>query len=454
MELQTIFQTVWKRLWLIVLGTLLVSVAAFVVSRNMQPIYQAKLTLTVDQSADVPLAYRSITMGADLALTYSKLLKTRPILEIVIANLDLDLSPGGLKGMLGTNLIANTQLLELTVEDTDAQRASNIANEVAFTFISLHNTERQLQNIVALEQDVVAQMANLKELIAYNQSLIDQARTSSDLLAEGEANARQSALSGQLSSYANLLGTYLSIQLTQSQFFDVTVVEPAIAPTKPIRPNIVFNTFVGAFVGLNLGVGLAFLLEHLKRPFETYTDVRQILSLPTLGTVPRLRGKQRNSGLVTSTFPRAPVSEAYRTLRTNIRFAGVDEPLTTLLVTSAEPGVGKTTVAANLSVVCAQAGLRVALIDTDLRLPNLHQLFDLDNHTGLTNLLVDDVHNVEECMLRTKIDNLRLITSGPIPPNPSELLGSKKMKAVLAEVQRNADLIILDAPPTLAVTDA
>jgi capsular exopolysaccharide synthesis family protein len=356
--------------------------------------------------------------------------------------------------MLGTNLIAETQLLELTVEDTDAQRASDIANEIAFTFISLHNTERQLQNIVALEQDIVAQMANLKELIAYNQLLLDQARTSSDLLAAGESNARQSALSGQQSAYANLLGTYLSIQLTQSQFFDVTVVEPAIAPTKPIRPNIVFNTFLGAFVGLNLSAGLAFLLEYLYRSFETGDDVRQVLSLPTLGTVPRLRGQERSSRLVTSTMPLSPASEAYRALRTNIRFASVDKPLTTLLITSAEPGAGKTTVVANLGVACAQAGLQVVLLDTDLRIPRLHHPFHLNNRAGLTNLLVGDVHNVEECMVRTKIDNLRLITSGPIPPNPSELLGSKRMEAVLAKVKRSADLVILDAPPTLAATDA
>ncbi len=451
MELREILRIVWKRLWLIVLGTLLISIAVFMASRSMQPIYQAKVTMMVNTSTNAPLSIStSLLTGEDLAVTYSELLKTRPLLEIVIANLNLDLSPDDLtEDMLSTNLIPGTQLLELIIEDTDAQRASDIANEIAFTFISLHNTEQQLQSIVALEQDLVTQMANVKELIEQN-----QARISSGLLTEEQANLVQAALSGQQGTYAGLLGTYLNIRLTQAQLLDIAVVEPAIAPAKPIRPSPILYTFLGSFVGLVFSAGVAFLMEYMHRSFETSDDVSQILPLPMLGTIPQLRGAERNSRLVTSTLPRAPISEAYRTLRTNMRFASVDKPLNILLITSAEPGAGKTTVTANLGIVCAQAGLRVVLIDTDLRLPNLHRLFNLGNHTGLTDLLVGTVQSVEDCMVRTETDNLRLITSGPVPPNPSELLGSKMMEAVLAKVKRSADLVILDTPPTLAVTDA
>jgi len=232
------------------------------------------------------------------------------------------------------------------------------------------------------------------------------------------------------------------------------VVEPAITPTEPIRPNTIIYTFLGAFVGFVFSAGLTFLIEYLDRSFETSDDVRQILSLPTLGTIPRLQGRERTASLIASMLPASPSSESYRALRTNIRFASVDKPVTTLLITSAEPGAGKTTVTANLGTVCAQAGLQVVLIDADLRLPSLHQLFHLDKLTGLTDLLVGDVQNVEECIAKTEIDNLRVITSGSIPPNPSELLGSKRMDAILTEVKKNADLVILDTTPTLAVTDA
>ena len=456
MELEEIFRIIWKRLWLILLGTLLISILVFVASMNMKPIYQAKVTMMVNQSsASIPDYTSMLAVGEDLALTYSELLKTRPLLEIVIANLNLDLSPDDLiEDMLDTALIPDTQLLELTVEDTDAQRASDIANEIAFTFISSHNTEKQLQNVMDLEHYVAAQMESLEKSIEVNQSAIDQSRTSPSLFSEEELDLRQATLSNQQLAYASLLETYLNIRFTQAQLLDLTVVEPAIAPTEPIRPNIVIYSVLGAFMGLVFSGGLAFLLEYLNRSFETSDDVRQILSLPTLGTIPKLRGKERRSRLITLTLPRSLVSEAYRTLRTNIRFASVDEPLTTLLITSAEREAGKTTAVANLGIVCAQAGLRVVLVDTDLRVPRLHHLFDLNNHYGLTDLLVGNVQNVQDCLVRTGLDNLRLLTSGPVPPNPSELLSSKRMGAVLAEVQKDADLVSLDSPPVLAVTDA
>jgi non-specific protein-tyrosine kinase len=433
-----------------------ITLAVFVISQNMQPVYQAKVTMMIKQSSSVPLMdYTSILTGQDLTMTYCELLKTRPLLEIVIANLGLDISTDDLiDEMLGTNLIPETQLLELTVEDTDPQRASDLANEIVLTFISLHNTEQQLQSITALEQDIVAQMASLKEIVEYNQAAVEQARISPGLYTDEELNLLQTTLSEQQLAYAGLLGTYLNVRLTQSQLLDVSVVEPAIPPTEPIRPNIIIYTFLGAFTGFVFSAGLAFLLEYLDRSFATGDDVRQILSLPTLGTIPRLQGKERGNGLITSTLPLSPVSEAYRTLRTNIRFASVDEPLKTLLVTSAEPGVGKTTVAANLGIACAQAGLRVVVIDTDLRLSSLHQAFCLNNHNGLTDLLVGDIQNVKDCMLRTEIDNLYLITSGPTPPNPSELLGSQRMETVLASARESVDLVILDATPSLVVTDA
>jgi non-specific protein-tyrosine kinase len=456
MELAEIMRIVWKRMGLIVLGTLLIAGVVLVVSINMKPVYQARVTLMVDQSTDAPYGdYTSLLTGGNLlALTYSELLKARPLLEIVVANLNLDLSPDDLREhKLGTSLIPETQLLELMVEDTDAQRAADIANEIAFTFISLHNTEHQVQHVSALEQDVVTQMKSLKDLIEHNQSVLERSRATSGMLTEDETTLLQTTLSNQQLAYTGLLGSYLSIRLTQAQLLDITMVESAVAPTKPVRPNVFLYTFLGAAVGLVFSLGVAFLLEYVHRSFETSEDVRQILSLPTLGMIPRLQHEERDVGLVAASLPRAPITEAYRTMRTNIRFASVDEPLRTLLITSAEPSVGKTTVVANLGVVCAQAGLQVVLVDTDLRRPTLHKLFNLKNHRGLTDLLIDNIKNVEGYTVDTGIDNLRLVSSGPIPPNPSELLGSKRMEAVLTQVRKNADLVVLDTSPTLVVTD-
>jgi succinoglycan biosynthesis transport protein ExoP len=454
MELAEILRTLWRRAWLIALITLVAAGATFAVSLGMTPIYQATVTMAVDQSANAPLDYRSITTGENLALTYSQLLKTRPVLETAIANLGLDLSPGEVKGMLRTELVPDTQLLELIVRDTSPERARDIANEVAITFVFLHNTEKQLEDIANLKQDVVDLMQSLKGRIENNQSSIEGMSASAVPFADQEMISLQTAMSSQQSAYAGLLATYLNIQLTESQFYDVRVVEPAIASHSPVRPDIPLYTLVGAFLGLNCGVGAAFMLEHLDRSIKTSEAVRELLSLPVLGSIPRLSSTALLNGLVSATLPNAPSSEAFRTLRTNLRFASVDEPIKTLLVTSPDSGTGKTTMVANLGVVCAQAGLRVVLLDADLRRPSLHKQFGLENGVGLTDLLVGDVQGVTDCMVPTRISGLSLVPSGAVPPNPSELLGSARMGIVLAEVQELADLVLLDSPPTLLVADA
>ena len=244
----------------------------------------------VNQTANAPLSYRSISIGQDLALTYSTLVKARPVLEIVITNLGLDLTPGALRDMLRTDLVPDTQLLQLILQDTDPQRASDIANEVAATFIHLHSLEQQYGSIAALEQDLLSQMENLKELIDESWSTLDEldsrAKSVTGEAIEGdeptldhgtvptsplaagldggsapnrddpavvqdptaEGSSLRGALSSQVSAFSNLLATYLNVQLTKSQFFDVSIVEPAIPPKTPVRPNIPLYTLLGAFL--------------------------------------------------------------------------------------------------------------------------------------------------------------------------------------------------------------
>lgn len=454
MELAEILRTLWRRAWLVALVTLLAAGATFAASAGMTPVYESTVTMAVDQSANAPLDYRSMITGENLALTYSQLLQTRPVLETAIANLGLSLSVGDVKDMLRTELVPDTQLLQLTVRDVSAERARDIANEVAFTFVLLHNTEQQLQDIVTLEEDVVELMASLRARIQDNQATVDGMSLSSVPLPDQEAISLQTAMSSQQSAYAGLLATYLNIQLTESQFYDVRVVEPAVATGQPVRPDIPLYTLVGAFLGLNFGVGAAFVLEHLDRSIKTTEEARELLSLPVLGTIPRFSAAASQSRPVAARLPNAPSSEAFRALRTNLRFAGVDEPIETLLLTSPDSGTGKTTTVANLGVVCAQAGLRVALVDADLRRPSLHQAFALANEVGLTDLLIGDVQSVSDCMMATQVDGLSVIPSGASPPNPSELLGSARMGTVLAEVRGLTDLVLIDSPPMLLVADA
>ena len=158
------------------------------------------------------------------------------------------------------------------------------------------------------------------------------------------------------------------------------------------------------------------------------------------------------SQLVTLTEPRGPASEAYRTLRTNIQFSSLDKPLRTILVTGVEAGEGKSTTLANLAVVMAQGGKRVCAVDCDLRRPTLHKVFGLGSEPGLTTAILD--RSSADIRQKTSVDGLTLVACGPLPPNPSELLGSQRFQEMLGELAKDADVVLLDAPPIVAVSDA
>jgi non-specific protein-tyrosine kinase len=156
--------------------------------------------------------------------------------------------------------------------------------------------------------------------------------------------------------------------------------------------------------------------------------------------------------LITLSDPRSPVSEAYRTLRTNLSFSSLDEPIRTLVVTSPAPDEGKSTTVANLAVTMAQGGRRTILVDCDLRRPALHTLFDCQAEPGLTNLLLEE--DGTPALQQTQVEGLQLLSSGPLPPNPADLLGSQKIDKVIATLVGSADVVLFDAPPVIAVTDA
>ena len=158
--------------------------------------------------------------------------------------------------------------------------------------------------------------------------------------------------------------------------------------------------------------------------------------------------------LITVADPRSPVSEAYHTLRTNLDFSSLDKPIKTMLVTSAGPEEGKSTVLANLAVTTAQMGRKVILVDCDLRRPTLHNIFNLKNDVGLTTMVVDDAAMKSPPLQDTRVEGLQLVSSGPLPPNPSELLGSRRMEEIITALLERADVVLFDAPPVVAVTDA
>lgn len=251
------------------------------------------------------------------------------------------------------------------------------------------------------------------------------------------------------------------------QIGSVRIVDRARPPKYPIKPKKKVNLVLGFIMGIGLGVSLVFLKEYLDTSLKTAEDVEQI-GFTVLGAIPfipvhKLGKKFRKDGngeiiriesrLITHFAPKSPISEAYRTIRTNIQYANPDHPVKTVVVTSSGMGEGKSTSVANLAITFAQMGSKTLLVDTDLRRPVLHGIFEQSRNEGLTNLLVGRL-SFDEAIKPTRVENLFLLPSGTLPPNPSELLASKMMEKFIEEVQSKFDIVLFDTPPVIAVTDA
>lgn len=218
-------------------------------------------------------------------------------------------------------------------------------------------------------------------------------------------------------------------------------------PGAPIRPKVPVNLAIALAAGLLAGVGAAFFMEYLDRSVKGAEDVELATGVPFLGVIPR-----EEAALDVFRHPRSHVAEACRAVRTNLLFSSPDKPPKSLLVTSAAPGEGKSTTVVNLGVVFAAGGSRTLLIDTDLRRPRLHQIFGVSNERGLTNLIVGD-GTPESLVMKTEVPGLFVLPSGPIPPNPAELLGSTVFKNTAKSLVDAFDKVIFDSPPVIAVTD-
>jgi capsular exopolysaccharide synthesis family protein len=253
---------------------------------------------------------------------------------------------------------------------------------------------------------------------------------------------------------------------------NIHVVDAAVESQDPIRPRTSVNVTIGLFVGLLLGVALAWVREQLDSSIKTPDQVEGALGVTFLGLLPELDGEEQHRRrsprrkrrvpapdtsssveLVVHDRPLSGVAEAARSIRTNLLFMNPDRPYRTFLVTSAAPSEGKTTIACSIAIALAQGGQRVCIVDGDLRRPRIHRIFGRAGDKGITNVLVGDA-TLDEVAKPTVVENLWSIPAGPIPPNPADVLHSERFKGVLAELSTKFDRIIIDSAPLVAVTDS
>ncbi len=453
MDLRRLIVLVRSWLPLMVVAALLAGATAFVVSSLQQKVYESKATMIVGQALSAANPdYTQLLVAQNLSATYATVAKTRDNLQAVIKQLNLRTTPAELAGRIQVDAPRDSTLLYITAQDTDPDRAAAVANAVAQQLIDASPTiqGREAEFQKSIDEDLAA-----------TQRLIETTQTQADaLIALTERTAQQESelqlLEGRLASLRSTYATLLTFSSGSATNL-LTVVETAAPSTSAVAPRTLLNTFLAAALGLLVVAGIAFLVDQLDDSMKDREAVEEVTHLSTLGAIPPIRGSRGRREiyqLVGLLYPRSNAAEAYRTLRANIEFASVDAPLRSLLVTSTTPREGKTVTASNLAVIFAQAGRRVLLVDADLRKPGVHAMFALPNVQGLTTMLRDDTVRLDQVAHETEQENLRILATGPLPPNPAELLGSQRMQAVLGVLHQGADLIIFDSPPLQAVTDA
>ena len=414
MELRKFVQVIWQRIWIILLAVVMVTGMTYYLSVTTTPVYSAsttlEITLGLDPSRD---QYSSLRSSEMVAVTYVEQIRSPVMLQQAIDELGLDMSAGEPAKAVSAQQVRDTQLVEINVEDPNPALARELANKVAEVFIRHVQSKQRTRyesGLVELDRQITEVEADIEGTQRAITSLgdpEDPANVRMPELVRLELARLQSRLTTQQVRLTILLRSAEDFRLASARYADtLSVFSSAELPQSPVRPRTVLNTVLGAISGLVLGLSTAFLLEYLDDTFKSSEEVREVLGLSVLGNVPHLgKMKELSEGLVTKLRPSSHLAESYRVLRNNLQFTELGNPHGTLLVTSPEPVAGKTTTMANLGVSMAEVGRKVILVDTDLRRPALHRMFDVPRDWGLTNVILGEA-KLEEVLQETGVDGL------------------------------------------------
>ena len=448
MELREYIAIGIRWLWLIILAAFLAGASAYFWSKAQSPVYRAESILIVDTGLNSGSELQSLYTGARLAHSYVERLTNQEVLEDAVTNLGLAIDPKSLRSGVSVSIIQDTELIQLQVTNTSPQIASDLANEIPTVF-ARRNLEQQLARFASSKASLEEELAAIQVELEQAEIQLEQAGDTD----EASLTQLNTNLLALRDTHSRLLQSYEDLRIAEAtSISNVLIDQRAEPPTRPISPNTRTNAMLAAVVGAMMAVAVAFVAEYFDDTIKSPEGIEAATGLSTLGTIRRLKVNNPADVLVVATEPRSPTAEAYRQLRTNLQYSGVDTELKTILVTSANAAEGKSTTASNLATALAQSGKKVILVDADMRRPTLHTLFGVDGSRGLSNLIVSG--RLDQAFLKhTLIPNLMLLPAGRIPPNPAEFLGSERMKEVIGWLKDQANYIIFDSPPLLAVTD-
>jgi capsular exopolysaccharide synthesis family protein len=431
--------------WRLIAVVTLLAVGVSIVSTMLQPdIYESRTTLVVGTTFLNPNPDpNQLFIAQQLAGIYADMASREPIQNATMAALGINWLPE-----YKSRVVPNTQMVEISVADTNPKRAQIIANELAKQL----QLQSPTQNQPGPNRDFIkAQLDSLQaQIVATDKNIQDLQKSLIGLNSASEIANIQKQISQQTDKLSSLRANYASF-LANSQSGAaniVSVVEPANLPSRPTGTSKFIIVFLAGMVGFGLGTGAAYLLEFLDRTIKSTSDVERIFNLPVIGYISEISDEESGASPVVKN-PDSILSENFRLLRSNIEFYRISNPAKTIMITSPSQGTGKTTIASNLALSISQQGGNVILVDADLRRPAVHRHLKMARKPGLHDVITNqtDIQSVVK-QYNSKV-SLKVITAGNIPAKITEIAGSRAISEILMKLKDNYELIIVDSPPLI-----
>lgn len=469
LDLRDYLAVLRRQSWLIAGTVIVVVLTAMVVTFLQTPLYQSTVEMVVepfDAPSDRSALERALFGNTELQ-TQRKLVQSVPVAERVIEDLGLDRTPRDLLDSIDVDVVTDTQVLEITATDEDPELAAAIAASVADSYLADRRDEA-LERVLSATRSLEDRAQTIRQRIDELADEIEEREAEQTTGGSPAPNGSSDldALRQERDSLLTQLGQ-VTAQLSTFESRDALVrgggevIRPADVPESPASPKPLRTGILALVLGLMLGVGLAFLRDFLDDAIRGDDDAVRAAQAPVVGHIPYRAESDEDSRLATLVDEFSAKAEAFRTLRSNVRFVlyggkpharGDTSTGRSLTVTSSVATEGKTTTAANLAVAAARAGTKVLLVDADLRRPGIAKVLGVDGVPGLSELLVAEA-TLRDVVVDIGVPNLRMIPSGSIPPNPAELLAGPAMRDLHLQLEQLADLIIYDTAPVLAVAD-
>lgn len=438
-----------RRWWaLLVLGPLLGGATAFAIFREVAPVYEAYTTLLVAPSSATSAGLTDVDTAQKLARTFAEAVRTRPVLQEAIDRVDPTLSVQDLERRINARLVRDTQLLRISVEDTDPQRAMLLANAVSEGLLARTSTA-QANRFSSSRENLARLVDQLRADIDTRTRQLDQLNAQPPSPDRDATISRlQSELTQLQSTYSASVRSYEELRILEARDTGtLSIFESAAVPSEPVRPKLVPTLTLGVLGGLIVALLFAGLAEYLDDGLQDRQRVARATGLTTIGVIPRADGDQQQ------TPPSRRLLERYRLLLLNLQSL-VTHPIHSIMVTGGGIGEGKSLTARNLAVVLAEAGQRVILVDADLHRPTQMKAFEISSRLGFSTLLLDPSLRVDTVVHPTHVPNLSLVPAGPTPADPTALFNSRRVEQRLIELAKLCDVLVFDTPPLLAQPDA